>query len=930
MDGREVTVPAGHARVLLATLLLRPNRFVSVDELIDRLWDGDPPTPDRAKTTLQMVVTRLRQALGDANCVRTSTGGYVAEVAVDQLDLTWFRSLVARQRYADALALWSGPPLANVPSDALHRDDVAPLLEERLVALEQRIDADLDRGLSGELVAELRTLTQEHPFRERFWRQLMLALHRSGQQAEALAAYREVGSLLAAELGIDPSLELRDLHQALLAGDVPAPSGWKVLCQLPPDTGDFVGREKVFGLVRDRLTAASETVPIVAVTGAPGAGKSAFTVRAAHRLRDAFPDGQLFVRLDGAGRAPRDPAEVLGELLTALGESVSALPDGLQARAAAFRARMADRAVLVVLDDAAGFDQVEPLLPGTSRSAVLISSRRQLGGRAGSYGVRLPPFDQDEALELLDRIVGAERIARERDAAAAIVELCGGLPLALRVVGARLTARSSLPLSALASRLADERRRLDELTTGDMEVRATFGPSYEALTPNAATAFRRLGLLGAADVASWVVAALTGVPDGDRLVEELVEANLLDEVGTDATGEPRYRLHDLLAVYAAELMSTEEPAELNAARRRYGEALCALTDAAWSRLRVVIDEVDPVPVNLTEVLPASEVERLTADGPAWLLAEQLQIDRAIRFCLKEGWTHLAAGIAERALRHLDVFYPHDRVMDTFTLLRDAARDAGDLPLSCNFEFARLFQLSRLGVDDELVRAFGECADELAALGDLAQLAEVLAAQAHFTRIHTGKPAVGIAERAVRAARASGNEKVYLSTLRELASMLADSDRYAEAVPLFEEALELAERIDPAAEMQVLYRIALHALAAQDLDRARSASVRALELNEGTDDLRGYAYVSLMSARVATACGDGASAIAIVDRAMQIFEQMNEGIGMVNAAATKAEAYLAAGRHDDAVRLVDEALEMYAYVGAVEHEDRLRAVRAAAS
>ncbi|WP_222598513.1 AfsR/SARP family transcriptional regulator [Lentzea tibetensis] len=928
MDGRPVIVPAGRGRTLLATLLLRANRFVSVDELIDRLWDGEPPSPDRAKTTLQMVVTRLRQALGDANCVRTATGGYVVEVTPDQLDLTRFRSLAARHRYADALALWTGPALGNVASDALHRDDVAPLLEERLVVVEQGMEADLAAGLAGELVPELRGLTQEHPFRERFWVQLMLALHRSGQQAEALAAYREVSGLLAEDLGIDPSPALRELHQQLLSGDVPVPSGWKVLCQLPPDTGDFVGRDKLFDQVRDLLTA-GQAVPIVVVSGAPGAGKSAFTVRTAHRLRDAFPDGQLFVRLDGAGRAPRDPAEVLGDLLTALGESVSALPDGLAARAAAFRTRVADRAVLIVLDDAASAEQVEPLLPGTARSAVLVSSRRQLGGLSGVRGLRLPPFDTGEALSLLTRMVGADRIAREHEAATVLAELCGGLPLALRVVGARLTARSSLPLSALATRLADERRRLDELATRDMEVRATFGPSYEALPPDAASAFRRLGVLGAADVASWVVTALTGQRDGDRLVEQLVEANLLDEVGVDATGEPRYRLHDLLAVYASELAEAEDPAEQTAAKRRYVEALCALTHRAWEQLEVIIDEVEPPPFELQEVLPADEVARLTANGPAWLLAEQLLLDRGARLCLREGWVDLAAGLVERAMRHLDVFYPLDHVIATLGELSVAARAVGDLRGSWVFANSRLLQMARLGVDDALLASIGECADAFAELGHHAELASVLAAQAHFTRVHTGKPALSLAERAVDAARVSGNEQIYLSALRELASMLADSDRYAEAVPIFDESLELASRLGAGPESQVQYRIALYAMANGDPERARVASDRAVELVDGMDDLRAIAYVTTMAGRVAAACGDGTTALVHAERAAQIFDQVNEGIGALGALATKAEAFLLLDRRDEVVRLVDETLVKYGGVGAVEHEERLRIVRAKA-
>ncbi|WP_170067930.1 AfsR/SARP family transcriptional regulator [Lentzea guizhouensis] len=219
-DGVAVPVPAGRCRVLLATLLLRPNQVVSIDVLVDRLWDGEPPSPDRAHKTLHTVVMRLRQALGDADCVRTSTGGYLAEVAADALDLTRFRRLVAAGDLAAAVRLWRGPMLLDVRSDTLHRHDVPLVTEEWVHALERRIGADLDAGRAAEVVPELRGLTAQHPFREAFWGQLVLALAMSGQQERALAAYQEIRTLLADELGVDPGDELQAVHRRVLAGPV--------------------------------------------------------------------------------------------------------------------------------------------------------------------------------------------------------------------------------------------------------------------------------------------------------------------------------------------------------------------------------------------------------------------------------------------------------------------------------------------------------------------------------------------------------------------------------------------------------------------------------------------------------------------------------------------------------------------------------------
>ncbi|NKE62159.1 AfsR/SARP family transcriptional regulator, partial [Lentzea sp. PSKA42] len=215
-DGVPISVPAGLGRVLLATLLLRPNQFVSVDELVDRLWDGEPPTIDRAHKTLQMVVRRLRMALGDANCVRTTTGGYLAEVDPDRLDLTRSRRLAAEGEFAGALAHWRGPVASNVDSSHLHREDVPPLVEERLVVHGRRLDADLARGRGAELVEELRELTREHPLREGFWAQLVQALHQAGRPQEALAAYEQIRDHLADELGVEPGQPLRELHERLL------------------------------------------------------------------------------------------------------------------------------------------------------------------------------------------------------------------------------------------------------------------------------------------------------------------------------------------------------------------------------------------------------------------------------------------------------------------------------------------------------------------------------------------------------------------------------------------------------------------------------------------------------------------------------------------------------------------------------------------
>ncbi|ONI83930.1 hypothetical protein ALI22I_36520 [Saccharothrix sp. ALI-22-I] len=932
-DGVRITIPAGRARVLLATLLLRANQPVPVDALVDRLWEGGAPNPDRVKATLQMVVRRLRQALGDANVVRTTTNGYVADVDPQALDLHRFRKLAADGKYAEALGLWRGEPLSDVRSDLLHAEEVEPLLEERLVVLERRIEGDLAAGRFGDLVPELRSLTRAYPLRERFWGQLVLALHGSDQQAEALASFREVRELLAEELGVDPSEYLRAVHRTVLAGDDEPPlTPWTALCQLPPDTADFIGRDDLYAEASALLTAhpSGTAVPVVAITGAPGTGKSTLTIRIAHGLRSRFPDGQLFVRLDGAGNAPRDPAEVLAELLTAVGVTRSAMPDRLEARAAAFRSRVADRALLIVLDDAAGFDQVRHLLPGTASSAVLVSSRRQLGGLPGIRGLRVPPLAARSGLDLLSRMIGERRVADEALAAAAIVEACGGLPLALRIVGARLAARRSLPLAKLAARLTDERRRLDELATGDLEVRTSLEPSYEALPPDAALAFRRLGLLGASDVASWVVKALTGVDDPEPLIETLVETNLLEEAGRDATGEPRYRLHDILAVYAAELARAQDAERNDAALHGYVEALVTLADAASRGLPSVVDELPHDPIEPSRLLPGPEVARLTANGTSWFLAEQVHLAQAVELSAHRGWAGSAAALVKRMMTHLDVYLAPDRVNEIYCVARDAAAEAGETRLLCRMELSRQVQLVKRVLDESVLDGIAKCADGFREIGDLPGEAMALAAVVHYGYLHSGKPDVELARRAADVARRSGVRTVYCSVLRELASMLAASGRYAESLPHFAETLALAREFDdPLPEIGVLYRMARYAMEHGDLDRAVEVSDRAIDLLHGMDDVRAVAYVASLGARIRLAVGRAADALPMAEQAYRVFVEVGEAIGAPAAVASIAEAHLALGRPQEALRVLEPALREYRDVGMAESVERMERAHAEA-
>lgn len=540
---------------------------VSVNHLVDAIWDGDPPKS--YLSNLHTYVSRLRERLPGLRIDHVD-GQYLLRVGPGDLDLLVFRAKVDAARlaarrgehalaadlYRSALALWRDRPVADLDVSALE-PEISHGETTRLIVLEDRFEAELAAGRHVEVVGELEAAVAEHPTRERLCRQLMIALCGAGRQADALAVYRTTRDVMVEALGLEPSPALRRLHQEILRGDVPGLSAEPVepafpLCQLPPDTADFEGRGGELEQVVAALRANTASVPVVVLTGEPGVGKTALAIRVAHRLRAEFPDGQLFAHLAGTSPNPKQARDVLGSLLRALWRKGAAIPEDLEDRTAAIRACLADRRVLVVLDDAASAAQVRALLPGTAGCAVLVTGRGRLDGLAGSTSLAVPPFTADEARALLGRIAGRDRVELERAAADEVVALCGGVPLAVRIAATRLVARRHMSVRSLADRLADERGRLDELAVGGLQVRAAVASSYATLSAPARAGLRRLASLGPTDIAESVVAAVLDVPDADGVVEELVRSSLLTPGGVDAGGQPLYRLPELVRVYGVE------------------------------------------------------------------------------------------------------------------------------------------------------------------------------------------------------------------------------------------------------------------------------------------------------------------------------------------------------------------------------------------
>jgi DNA-binding SARP family transcriptional activator/tetratricopeptide (TPR) repeat protein len=575
--GRPVLVRSPKYRILLAALLVEPGRLVPTAELVEAIWGLDKP--DSPRRALQLYVTRVRTMLLDAGApplIGTGADGYRADVPPGSVDVTRFHQWLAqagaaadrsdpaaeRAALATATGLWRGEPLADVPSDYLHREYGHQLTEQRLRALERRIDLSLHEGRHVEAVDELVRLTAQHPLREKLWIQLITALDRGGRRADALNTYHLMRRQLADELGIEPGAELRELHAKVLGTDARTeadrPAFAAVPRQIPCEVVGFAGRTAEIGrmdALLDAHEAAGNRSTILVLTGMAGVGKTALAGHWCRQVADRFPDGQLWVDLRGYHRrAAVTPEQALAYVLRAVGVEAD-MPAELDSRVGLYRSVMDGRRMLVVLDNASSVDQVRPLLPGGPGSLVLVTSRNDLSGLVaveGAQTVRLEPFTAPEARHMLAPRLGGQRIDAEADAVDRIVAKCGGLPLALAIVAARAVARPGFALAALDQQLADAGDRLDQLAIpdGGIDVRAVFSWSYRTLSPEAARLFSHLGLHAGPDVTAAAAAALAGTSTRQArlLLGELARANLVAEHKLG-----RYTVHDLLRAYAVEL-----------------------------------------------------------------------------------------------------------------------------------------------------------------------------------------------------------------------------------------------------------------------------------------------------------------------------------------------------------------------------------------
>ncbi|MCZ7436991.1 BTAD domain-containing putative transcriptional regulator [Micromonospora sp. WMMC241] len=586
-DDRAVALTGTKPRLLLAVLLLSAGRTVSTARLVDALWPDAPPAS--AVRNLRTYVHRLRQVLdrgGDsADRLVLDGTGYHLRVDEHELDLLRFRRLAddarraAREDRPDAAAdlfdradeLWRGHPLEDLPDLGTELGPaVTALREQHREMTTELTDLRLRLGQPARVIPSLRRLVAEEPLDERRQAQLVTALTLEGRVAEALAVYQQARRGIVDELGVDPGPALQGaLHTALDADSAEArppagrpattpgapPAGRQALPMKPPS---LVGRDTTAGQLRAIAegiadsTGADEHAAVVLVSGAPGVGKSSFSVSSGYELADLFPDGQLFVSFDSGDEPPRGSGELIRELLVELGVPLTDVSDDIRERAAVLRCALAGRRLLLIIDDVECAQQVRPLLPGAGRSLVLVNSRQRLLDLDVGWRLTLGALDRAEAVELLATIAGEARVREQPEVFGRIADACDQLPLALRIVGSRLVTQPDGALPGFAEHLEIEENRLAELVVGDISVRDTLSVSYRGLDVDARRALRELAAADSLITPTSAVEILR-LPrqQANRLVEHLVQHNMLVPVDSGGLGQ-RFHLPELLRIFANE------------------------------------------------------------------------------------------------------------------------------------------------------------------------------------------------------------------------------------------------------------------------------------------------------------------------------------------------------------------------------------------
>ncbi|WP_018683432.1 AfsR/SARP family transcriptional regulator [Actinokineospora enzanensis] len=924
-------------RALLSALLLQARQVVPSQRLVDLLWSGAPP--GSATMLLHTYVATLRQVLGGRSRIVTRAPGYLLDVDPTDSDLESFDNHLYAARHAErqidndaaaglyrrALRLWRGAAFADVDVD-FAQIRARSLASERLSAEEGLARCLLRTGLAADAVNRLVGLVDAHPLREHTRGLLMRALVDSGRSGEALEVYRDGRTRIRAELGVEPGAELRQLHATILSG-TPRPRGRQarlarpagepvdaVPRHLPPDIPDFTGRAEQLQMITGRC--GSDASGAVVISGPAGAGKTALAVRAAHQVRAQFPDGQLFADLRGGERGA---FEMLGRFLGELGTAAGQLPADTEGRAGLFRTRIADKRLLVVLDNVRHEEQVRGLLPDTPNCLLIVTSRTRLPGLPATLPIELAPLCTSMSVRMLGNMVGTARVSDDAAAAETIATLCAGSPLAVRAAGAKLLARPHWPLRALAGRLSDERRALDDPTTYGCAIRAGLRLNYAELDDPHRRVFHLLALLDLPDFGSWTAAPLLEISleQAEDVLERLVDLRLLEVAGIDAIGRVRYRFHDLVRDFGTEQALRDEPADaVAAAVCRLLATWMALVDAGANKLPRVTLGLRPRPRPAVD-LDARLLAETESDPSGWFRSETAAVVRAVERSYELGIDEMTTTLISSLLSSpFAVRNEFDGWQRTHEVALAAARDSGD----SQAEATVLTGLGQLYYEkDEFATAlafFTQAAEGAKRVGDAAtkavalvgigtvyrDLADFRQARTHLRRAvelaeHTGEPSV-------RNAADYG----LAASCRELGEFQSAIDRFQRCVTGYR------ELDDRRGEGLAIRGLGLCHRAVGEFDLAADLCDEAERILLAAGDRLGAAYAAQSVAKARIRQGRLPGVAESLDRSLTWCSTHGDRFGVALVTRTLGELSLAAGDSCTARVTLSEALARWTELG----------------
>ncbi|GGV12941.1 SARP family transcriptional regulator [Streptomyces filipinensis] len=949
---RDVRLDGPRQAKMLAALLVDANNMVAMERLVAVMWDGNAPAT--AVRQVQDAVSGLRRNLvacgAPGSLISTRRGGYEIHLAPDQLDLLEFdherrlaeqhatpsETAVALRR---ALACWRGNALADISSRVLEID-AARLHEKRAATHKRCLSIELDLGRHREVIDELTVLLREHPYDEHVAEHLIVALYRCRRQGEALQVYERLRRTLADELGVDPTPPLQALHRRILTADpalaAPVPAGGPPdappespdapttgpamampVRQLPLDVADFVGRAEALAEIAGLLDrSAPNRAPVTVVVGGPGVGKSSLVTRAARLASAGFPDGQLYLNLAATSDEPRDPGLMLAEALRALSIAGSAIPNGLFERAALYRSLLVDRRMLVVLDDAGHADQVLPLLPGADGCAVLITSRTLLTQLPGARHIDLDVLSPAEAREMFTGIVGRRRVEQEPAEADAILDCCGNLPLAIRIASGKLTGRPAWSLRVLRERIEDESRRLAELRIGDLSVRASVELSLRLLPADAVRALSLLGLLGPYTLPGWVVGPLLDRSDAEEVLDTLVDASLVRLTATDAIGQPRYRLHDLIRTCAVEIAASLPTTDKRNAIIRVLSAWLELIGRGTDRLPAAGLLAAAPGSAPRRRLPDAAVDRLMADPFGWFDAERDNLLGAVKLAVDWGLDELAWELAAGTATYYDHRCLYQDWQHGHRLALDATEAAGNVRGTS----VLLRGLGQLYIyQDEFDRAtralessVGLCRDR----GDRRGEALSVAMLSTVSRVQgRDDEALERVEQALAIAVGEGDRHIEAQLSCSMAVMTLMQGKLDEAELWFDRALRQARALDDGHRVAVVLRrfSRLHDRRG-DPDEALRCLWQALATFEKLADERCAAYTLLEVGRVYAGQHDRGGASPALERAAHLFHRHGDRQDEAACWQLIGDLDAAAGDHHLAHRHRGRAMRLWQTIG----------------